>query len=77
MTHEEVIAIKNEIIGECKNLFVLIDDCNETQEKINKRFSNDNTRLELISQQLKIINWVTTGIAGGIVALLIKVFLGG
>ena len=37
MTHEEVTAIKTEIIAECKNIFVQIDDCNTAQAENQKK----------------------------------------
>lgn len=57
--------------------YVLQTECNEKQEAFTKRLSNDDKRIELILQRLSGITWLTTAIAGGIVALVIKVFLGG
>lgn len=57
--------------------YVLQVDCNEKQEAFEKRLSNDDKRIELILQKLSAVTWLTTAIAGGIVALVIKVFLGG
>ena len=73
LTHEDIQMLKQEF----DDRYVLQSDCSETQEKINNKFSNDNTRIELLISQQKINNWLTTAIAGGIVALVIKVFLGG
>lgn len=52
-------------------------DCDATQMKINSRFANDDKRIELLVQQQTINNWLTGAIASGIIALLIKVFVGG
>lgn len=75
------MSIERADIQELQRMFddryVLQSDCNDIQHEVNKKFSNDNTRIELLVQQQKINNWLTTGIAGGIIALLIKVFLGG
>ena len=75
------MAITHEDITELKKVFddryVLQSDCSETQEKISGKFSNDNTRIELLISQQKINNWLTLGIASGIIALVIKAFLGG
>lgn len=57
--------------------FVHVDDCNEIQERVNKKFANDDKRIELLIHQQKINNWLTGAIASGIIALLIKVFIGG
>lgn len=77
LTHEEITAIKEEVITECKNIFVQIDDCNDRQGEINKKLANDDKRIELLIHQQTINNWLTGAIASGIIALLIKVFLGG
>lgn len=77
LTHEEIKDIKKEVIEECKTIFVQIDDCNDRQVEINKKLANDDKRIELLIHQQKINNWLTGAIASGIVALLIKVFIGG
>ena len=84
LTHEEITAIKKEVIAECKNIFVQIDDCNTVQAQNQKKFANDDKRIDRIlllqentTKSLQKNNWLTTAIAGGIVALVIKVFLGG
>ena len=57
--------------------YVKIEDCNEKQTAVNSKFSNDDKRIELLINQQKINNWLTLAIASGIVALVIKVFVGG
>lgn len=57
--------------------YVLQSECNEVQATVNRKFANDDKRIEILIQQQKINNWLTTAIAGGIVALVIKIFLGG
>lgn len=75
------MAIEHEDIQELKKVFddryVLQSDCDEIQRGINNKFSNDDKRIELLVHQQKINNWLTTAIASGIIALLIKVFVGG
>ena len=75
------MAITHEDITELKRVFddryVLQSDCDNTQASINKKFSNDDKRIELLIHQQTIIIWLTGAIASGIVALLIKVFIGG
>ncbi len=53
LTHDEATAIKNEVIAECKNIFVQIDDCNDKQEKVNSRFANDDKRIEKLIDKLE------------------------
>ena len=75
------MAITHEDITELKKVFddryVMIEDCKDTQKQINSKFSNDDKRIELLINQQKINNWLTLAIASGIIALVIKVFLGG
>ena len=73
ITHEDITELKNVF----DDRYVMIEDCKETQEKVNSKFSNDDKRIELLINQQKINNWLTLAIAGGIISLVVKVFLGG
>ena len=73
ITHEDITELKKVF----DDRYVLQSDCSETQEKINNKFANDDKRIELLVRQQTINNWLTGAIASGIIALLIKVFLGG
>lgn len=73
LTHEDMAYIK----GELDERYVKQTTCDETQRQIAKKFSNDDKRIELLVKQQQINNWLTGAIASGIIALLIKVFLGG
>ena len=74
------MAVSHEDIQELKKVFddryVLQSDCDAIQQKINNKFANDDKRIELLVRQQTINNWLTGAIASGIIALLIKVFLG-
>lgn len=75
------MALTHEDIQELKKVFddryVLQSDCDTVQQKINSKFANDDKRIELLVRQQTINNWLTGAIASGIIALLIKVFIGG
>ena len=75
------MAINHDDIQELKKVFddryVLQSDCDATQQKINNKFANDDKRIELLIHQQTLNNWLTGAIASGIIALLIKVDLGG
>lgn len=77
LTHEEIQQLKREIFAEADEKYVAIDVCNEKQSEVNKKFANDDKRIDLLISQQKINNWLTLAIAGGIISLVIKVFLGG
>ena len=78
LTHEEITAIKKEVIAECKNIFVQIDDCNDKQTEINRKFAKDDKRIDLMANDikqmrietksgLKFNNWLTTTVLGCII----------
>lgn len=73
ITHDDIQELKRVF----DDRYVLQSDCETTQQKINSKFANDDKRIELLIHQQTINNWLTGAIASGIIALLIKVFLGG
>ena len=82
LTHEEITAIKKEVIAECKNIFVHIDDCNTTQAENNKRFANDDKRIDRIlllqennAKSLQKNNWLTTAILSAIIGIVVTMIL--
>ena len=82
LTHDEITAIKKEVIAECKNIFVQIDDCNDKQTEVNKRFANDDKRIDRImilqesaNNKLTKNNWLTTAILTVIIGIVITMIL--
>ena len=73
LSHEDIQELKRVF----DDRYVLQTDCDTTQQKINSKFANDDKRIELLINQQTINNWLTGAIASGIIALLIKVFIGG
>lgn len=72
-THEDIQDLKKVF----DDRYVLQSDCDATQASINKKFANDDKRIELLIQRQTLNNWLTGAIASGIIALLIKVYIGG
>lgn len=77
MEHSEYIKLQNQLQDHFDGRYVKNEDCEKRTETFEKLLNKDNVRLAVIEQQQKINNWLTLGIAGGIIALVIKVFLGG
>ena len=75
LTHEEITTIKKEVIAECKNIFVQIDDCNDNQKTVNDKFANDDTRIKLFDQKMQSWEWMFKLIATGTVGTLITSIL--
>lgn len=69
--------IEEKDIERLKEIFVTRRDCQQSTDSFEAKLNRDNVRLAVIEQQQKVNNWLTAAIAGGIVALVIKVFLGG
>lgn len=74
LTHDEVTNIKKEIINECKNIFVLIDDCDEIQKSTNKKFANDDKRIEKLMDRMNVWNKLLWVIASSSVGALVTSF---
>ena len=54
-----------------------IEDCDREMSITREQAFNLDKRLAVIEHAQKVNNWLTAAIAGGIIALVIKVFLGG
>lgn len=54
-----------------------IDDCEKDMGKTNESIHAIDKVTVAMATKLNIICWLTTAIAGGIIALVIKVFVGG
>lgn len=73
ITHEDITELKRVF----DDRYVMIEDCKDVQRQVGSKLSNDDKRIELLINQQKINNWLTLAVASGIIALVIKVFLGG
>lgn len=80
LTHDDIMEIKKVL----DDRYVKQDYCDEQQNKNFKRFANDDKRIDILileqkhnNTQQKINNWLTAAVASGIIALVIKIFLGG
>jgi hypothetical protein len=72
--------LEPEDIARLKEIFVTRQECQDTNEEINKKLANDSTELALIKQQLNTISWVSkttlgaviVAIVGAIMAMILK-----
>ena len=80
-THDDIM----ELIKVFDDRYVLQSECNEKQESINKKFANDDKRIDLILAEqkqmrketkngLKFNNWLTAAVLGAIVAAVIAFY---
>ena len=81
LTHSDIQELKKVF----DDRYVLLSDCNERQEIINKKFANDDKRIDLIlaeqkqmrsemKSSLKFNNWLTAAVLGAIVAACISFY---
>ena len=64
-------------IGRLEEIFVTRKECRKTNDEVEKKLSSDLVRLAVIENQLKIITWLLYAVAGGVIAMLIKMLFGG
>lgn len=74
ITHEDITELKKVF----DDRYVLQSDCNEKQEQVNRKFANDDKRIDLILAEqkqmrqetkngLKFNNWLTAAVLGAII----------
>lgn len=71
------MAIEDNEIERLKEIFVTRQECQKTNDEIERKLSNDLVRLAVIENQLKIITWLLYAVAGGVITMLIKLLFGG
>lgn len=71
------MALEDHDIERLKEIFVTRKECQQTNEEIESKLSNDLVRLAVIENQLKIITWLLYAVAGGVITMLIKMLFGG
>lgn len=54
--------------------YVLQSDCNERQEKVNNKFSNDDKRIEIISHDFAVIKKLMWAVASASIGSLVVAF---
>lgn len=74
------MAISHEDITELKKVFddryVLQSDCDAVQTEMNKRFSKDDKKLAVLDLKMNACLWLMGIIASGLIALVIRVYMG-
>ena len=71
------MAIEQTDIDRLKEIFVTRKECDEVTENLKNKLSNDSVRLAVIESKLGTITWLLTAVGGGVIATLVKLFLGG
>ena len=71
------MALDENDIDRLKEIFVARKECQQINEEIETKLSNDLVRLAVIENQLKVITWILYAVAGGVITMLIKMLFGG
>ena len=75
------MEITNEFLNELARFFderyMRITECGLKRDDMDKKFANDDKRLAIMNLKMTAVLWLVGVIASGIVALVIKVYLGG
>ena len=71
------MAIEDHDIDRLREIFVTRQECQNTNDEIEKKLSSDLVRLAVIENQLKVITWLLYAVAGGVITMLIKMLFGG
>ena len=64
-------------IKRLKVIFVTRNDCGVKTNDIAERIDKDLVKIAVIETKLTQITWILTTVVGGIITMLIKMFLGG
>ena len=71
------MSIEREDIDRLKEIFVTRQECDTTMDGINEKISTENVRLAVIEHRLGTITWLLMTVGGGVITILLKLFLGG
>lgn len=72
LTHEDIQTLK----AEFDDRYVLQSDCDNVQKNMNDKFSRDDKKLAVLDLKMTACLWLMGLIASGLVALVIKAYLG-
>jgi hypothetical protein len=74
LDHQEIQSIKKEIFEEADERYVHVGDCSDKQESINKKFANDDKRIDKLIDRLEIWNKLLWAITSASIGALVVAF---
>lgn len=76
---EQLDYLDNHFDSRYNEKYVHVDDCNDIQEKTNKKFANDDKRIEILSHRMNVWNkllWtIATTSVGALVTSIFQLIL--
>jgi hypothetical protein len=76
LDYEERKSIKEEVLSIADERYVHITDCNEKQETVNKRFANDDKRIDKLIDRIDLWSKLLWVIASSSIGALVLEFFG-
>ena len=73
--YEERKSIREEILEITDERYVHINDCNDKQESVNKKFANDDKRIDKLIDRMDLWNKLLWAIASSSIGALVIAFL--
>lgn len=64
-----------EDINRLKEIFVTRQECQTTNDEINRKLAHDSTELELIKQKLDTITWVSKTTLGAVLVAVVSAIM--
>lgn len=71
LEHNEIQALKAEFFAEADERYVHINDCNDKQEVVNKKFANDDKRIDKLIDRMNLWNKLLWAIASSSIGALV------
>ncbi len=71
------MAIEREDWDRLKEVFVTRQECDSKMNGVDEKIGAEDIRLAVIEHQLKNITWLLMTVGGGVITILLKLFLGG
>ena len=71
------MSLEKEDIERLREIFVTRQECDLNMEGLNEKISTENIRLAVIEHRLGTITWLLMTVGGGVITILLKLFLGG
>lgn len=66
--------VEKNLISRLDERYVIQNNCNERQEIVNKKFANDDKRIEIISHDFSVIKKLLWVVASGSIGTLVAAF---
>ena len=70
------MSFENEDIERLKEIFVTRQECQSQTNAFDVKLNKDLVRLAVIETKLGQITWILTAVGGGIITMILKLFLG-